>query len=433
MSQDHAPSGNPYRSLQEVVGRMIVWAAPLRCYLGLPEPRKYSEREIYCEEFKLGAGRRPPTGISNRSACAFRRRWSWVLALLPLVVAAPARANGACSGGDDDVARPIAATLQPNASVFDPAGRFKVTLHKSTDLTSEIDLRHMMGGRVLFRTVTKLQAELHTVIVERLPRREGLGFALRVTLGGSGVDVVCSYGFRFQNGVVFYRTLAAKLTSSGIDEEGRRHRETFVGDVTEWKPALERPLSPTVGSEPLGSLSYGERPEVLAESLAAAHGVAEARAIDYAIAHALVFALSQVPDAMSRQLSAEMSADSFAALLLTRMKMQDFRVIPSDSAGMLDFAIKVAVAAVDAVLLERLGVDERVRQVIRDHTVPAWQVATGRYPQALVGEILLVTKNLFQITVSAFAYAAELRAQQESERQRALMEQQGMPKRTQPR
>ena len=170
------------------------------------------------------------TAAFSRSTRAARRSWGWALSLLALV-AAPARADEACGDGDGVFARPIAATLQAHASVFDPAGRFEVTLRTSPDLTSEIDLRHAMGSKVLFRTVTKVKAFLETVTVERLPAREGLGFALRATQGGSGYYEVCTYGFRLQNGVVFYRTLAA----NGVD---RRDRKTFAGEITEWKPAL---------------------------------------------------------------------------------------------------------------------------------------------------------------------------------------------------
>ena len=170
------------------------------------------------------------TAASNRSTCAIRRAWSGALALLALV-ATQSRADLACSGGDGDVARSIAVTLQAHATVFDPTGRFEVTLRSSPDLTSEIDLRHAMSSKVLFQTVTKVKADLETVTVERLPAREGLGFALRATQGGSGYGEVSTYGFRFRNGVVFYRTLAAK----GVD---RRDSKIFAGAITEWKPAL---------------------------------------------------------------------------------------------------------------------------------------------------------------------------------------------------
>jgi hypothetical protein len=171
------------------------------------------------------------TAAFSRSTRAARRPWLWALALLALMLAAPLRADLACSGADAEVARPIAATLQAHASVFDLAGSFEVTLRSSPEPTSEIDLRHVMGSKVLFRTVTKVKADLETVTVERLPAREGLGFALCATQGGSGCGEVCTSGFRFQNGVVFYHTLAAK----GVD---RRDRKTFAGAITEWKPAL---------------------------------------------------------------------------------------------------------------------------------------------------------------------------------------------------
>jgi hypothetical protein len=90
------------------------------------------------------------TAAFSRSTRAARRPWPWALALLALMLTAPVRADLACSGADAEVARPIAATLQAHASVFDLAGSFEVTLRSSPEPTSEIDLRHVMGKQGSF-------------------------------------------------------------------------------------------------------------------------------------------------------------------------------------------------------------------------------------------------------------------------------------------
>lgn len=234
MSQDCTHVGSPHKDLSAVLHSLAARAARIACYGRPSESAERSKRPMYQAEFKRGDGRAFNTAASNRSTRAFRGQWSWVLATLALFLAAPASADAPCSGGDNEVAGPIATTLQPYASTFNPAGRFEVTLRSSADLTSEIGVQHVLGSKVLFRTVTKLQADLESVTVQGLPAREGLGFAIRVAQGGSGYGEICSYGFRYQSGAVFYRTLAAK-------GEDRRSRKTFPGAVTEWKSALNAP------------------------------------------------------------------------------------------------------------------------------------------------------------------------------------------------
>ena len=60
--------------------------------------------------------------------------------------------------------------------------------------------------------------------VGRLPASEGQGFSLSFAEGGSGRSVNCTYGFRFRDGVVFYRTLAGyvetRSATTGILSSG---------------------------------------------------------------------------------------------------------------------------------------------------------------------------------------------------------------------
>lgn len=152
-------------------------------------------------------------------------------ALLVLALHAPARADKPCSGGDSDVARPIAATLQSNISAIDPNGRFDAKIQSNDDLTTNLYLRHSVGGKELFRVVRRLQADLSSVVLRRLPASEGVGFSLQAEDGGSGLRNFCTYGFRFENGAVFYRTLAV-LTRT-------REGGVFPGDATPWQPVSQ--------------------------------------------------------------------------------------------------------------------------------------------------------------------------------------------------
>lgn len=213
-----------------------------------PDSSKRSKRTIYRKQPQHGALWRLVTQLitAARFLCA-RKRWGWVFAaLLMLVIHAPARANGPCSGGADSEARPIAATLQPNASAFNPDGRFEVKIQSNVDLTTDIYVRHSVGSRELFRAVTRLQSELHAAVLGHLPASEGLGFSLEVEEGGSGYRQVCTYGFRFQHGVVSYRTLAARAETRGGG--------VFAGAVTDWKSVLTQaqltPSPPTAAANP---------------------------------------------------------------------------------------------------------------------------------------------------------------------------------------
>ena len=171
-----------------------------------------------------------------------------------LAIDSPARADKPCAGEDDRVARPIAATLQPNASAFDQNGRFEVTKQSNADLTTDIYLRHTVGSKELFRAITRLQSEIHAVVVGRLPASEGLGFSIEVEEGGSGNRQFCMYGFRFQqDGVVSYRTLAARAVTSG---------GSSAGVVTDWKSASKPPalVIAQSGSSPISLVQASNVP-----------------------------------------------------------------------------------------------------------------------------------------------------------------------------
>ena len=104
--------------------------------------------------------------------------------------------------------------------------------------TSEIDVRHVLGTKLLFHTTIKLDDYLDTVRVQRLPAKEGIGFAVQVSYGGSGYGEVCTFGFRFQNGVVFYRTIAAKLKFLSF----RSHCRSPKCPSLLWNIAARRPF-----------------------------------------------------------------------------------------------------------------------------------------------------------------------------------------------
>lgn len=200
-----------------------------------PDSSKRSKRTVYREQSHHGALWRLVTQliIAARFLSA-KKPWGWVFAAhLMLAIQAPARADAPCSGGAESEARPIAATLQPNASAFDPSGRFEITMQSSGDQTTDIYVRHLVGSREIFRAITRLQSSPSAVVVGRLAASEGLGFSLLVEEGGSGYRQVCTYGFRFQqDGVVSYRTLAARAVTRGGG--------IFAGEVTDWKSVLDQ-------------------------------------------------------------------------------------------------------------------------------------------------------------------------------------------------
>jgi len=104
----------------------------------------------------------------------------------------PARADKPCSGGDSEVARPIAAVLQPKASAVDPKGRFEVKVQGNRDLTTNVYLRHMVGSNAVFVVVAKLPAYLAAAAVRGLPASEGFGISLLVEDGGAGLRNFCT-------------------------------------------------------------------------------------------------------------------------------------------------------------------------------------------------------------------------------------------------
>lgn len=217
--------------------------------MGQPDSSKHNKRAIYCEHARHGALRQELSKPISAAPFLFKKnllRWT-LSALLMFAIEVPARADKPCSGGDEVVARPIAAALQQNVSAFNPSGRFELNIKSSGAPTNDIYVvRHLVGRSELFRAMTGLQSLLYTAVVGRLPASEGLGFSIQVADGGSGYGEVCTYGFRFQNGVVSYRTLAA----SGRTRGGGK----FAGDVTDWKPALTQaqqpPSPPTAAARP---------------------------------------------------------------------------------------------------------------------------------------------------------------------------------------
>ena len=98
-------------------------------------------------------------------AATAKNPWGWVFAaLLMLAIHAPARADLPCSGGVNSVARPIATTLQPNASAFNPDGRVEVTMQSTLAQTTDIYVRHSVGRTELFRAITRLQSTPSVVV-----------------------------------------------------------------------------------------------------------------------------------------------------------------------------------------------------------------------------------------------------------------------------
>ena len=131
-----------------------------------PDSSKRSKCTICREQSQHGALWRLVTqlSIAARSLSA-KKPCCWVFAaLLMLTIHAPARADKPCSGGDDYFARSIAATLQPNASAFDPNDRFEVTMQSSGQFTTAIYVRHVVGNKVLFRIITRLQSTPSVVV-----------------------------------------------------------------------------------------------------------------------------------------------------------------------------------------------------------------------------------------------------------------------------
>lgn len=190
--------------------------------------------------------------MTNATRFLFTRKtWRLVFAALLIVtIHAPARADRPCSGGDDNFARPIAAILQPNASVYNPNGRLEVAMKSNADLTTDITIRHLLSDRQLFRAITRLKASNpSSAVVGQLPVNDGVGFSIQVAEGGSGYTEICTYGFRFQQGVVSYRTLAARAET----REGGVH----AGDATAWK-AVAAPSASITQSNSFDGAYYQE-------------------------------------------------------------------------------------------------------------------------------------------------------------------------------
>ena len=181
-----------------------------------------------------------------------------LLALALLASVSEARADRACSGGDDVVARPIAYALQAHVSAVNAVGRFEVALGPFAGSTTVVQVRHYLGNKLIFEVAATLQFMPETVVQQRLPSTEGFGFAIRTTEGGSGYGQSCTYGFRFQSGAVAYRTLHAT-------GENRSGPGTFPGEVTAWKqiPAgSDMPVGVASGSLP--TLTAGSTPSTFA-------------------------------------------------------------------------------------------------------------------------------------------------------------------------
>ena len=201
-----------------------------------PHSSKHSKRTIDRVQYRRGAPWRLVTQLMVAAQfMSAKKLWNSIFAaLLMLPIHAPARADLPCSGGENSVARPIATTLQPNASAFNPDGRVEVTMQSTLAQTTDIYVRHSVGSNELFRAITRLQSTPSTVVVGRLPAGEGPGFSLLVEEGGSGYREICTYGFRFQQyGVVSYRTLAARAETRGGG--------IFAGEVTDWKSVAKPP------------------------------------------------------------------------------------------------------------------------------------------------------------------------------------------------
>ena len=230
---------------------------------------------IYCEKSQHSALWQLVTQliIAARFLSAKKPWGSVFAALVMLAIHAPARADSACSGADEYDARPIAATLQPNASAFNPSGRFEVTMQSSDIFTTDIYVRHVVGNKELFRVITRL-GYLITVVVGRLPASEGPGFSLRIERGGSGHRTFCTYGFRFQHGVVSYRTLESRDADRGV------MGSAIAYDVTDWKSVLDQTSSSGVpiGGLPLPSSTAGTTPTSIGG--AAVPGMGEAAGLN---------------------------------------------------------------------------------------------------------------------------------------------------------
>ena len=239
-----------------------------------------SIHRLLCSEFLYGVLWHKVTqliGASQLLAAIKPGSGVWI-GLFLLAIYAPARADKPCSGSEDYEARPIAATLQSNASVFDPNGRFEVKSQLYPNITADITIRHSVGNRELFRSITRLKSSFpESVVIGKLPVSEGFGFSLEIAEGGSGLTHICTYGFRFQQGVVSYRTLAARMVD-------RDNVVVAVGDVTGWKSVSEPSASLTQPNSPRGNAP-----------LARPTAVVTAESIDARIARLRKIASTQQP------------------------------------------------------------------------------------------------------------------------------------------
>lgn len=200
----------------------------------------------------------PAVPASGSGGCSVRTRHrprALLLALL-IVTYTSAHADAPCSGGDESIARPIAEALLPYASVApSPFGKFAASLHSSVGLSNQIDIRYLIGNSVVYQGTATVKAYPETVLLQSLPPRDGFGFAVKVTDGGSGYSEICTYGFRLKDGAVSYRTLAAAGQS-------RTGPAIYAGVVTNWKtltgavpPLPASPVALTLRAAALGQVA----------------------------------------------------------------------------------------------------------------------------------------------------------------------------------
>ena len=170
--------------------------------------------------------------MGNKPPCS--RKYRPILWLVGIVLcsAAPKRglADAACNTGDTDFARPVAELMQPYVSVFNPLGEVQVTVEfNGEDLSTVLTLHHLFEKKEVFRVNRRLEGFIE-VKPGILTTTEGVGFTLQTTAGGTGYGEICTYGFRFIEGAVEYRTLMAKAVDV-------RSAKEYPGPTSEWSRA----------------------------------------------------------------------------------------------------------------------------------------------------------------------------------------------------
>ena len=327
-----------------------------------------------------------------------------VLALAPLT----AIADDPC----DEPIKQVKAILGAlNKAVAPKAklGKFEVKRLSPPTKAGKFQVSYLIGSKPVFSQRLEQRPEISDhFFAASTSRKSSAVLELSYGFGAGGHGPVCDYEItRTPTQFVARRPTDPPFTS---DRDG--------DGLPVAAQVVEPPFSPP---PPLVLLPARQQPEELARRLSdillsQGQEIATKRMLIEACAHGAVFLLRHFPVELSR----EISTDTFTALLASRIGAQGYRTVPTTPLGVLDLGITIAGGVVNDAIAIRYGetsdIAVRAREVVK-HLVPAFQLATNRYPQYLISETVVIALNFWEIAVSATVFVRESREAQESQQQ----------------